>query len=414
LDAAFRIANFKYLANYETDMFVQQYLHNLFNVLLQPMLESIRNFVQIMTDLFESQIGLGYYFAYAFISVIGVLAIIQVIFVFLATRLIYQQAKLFLHIPVNECSKQQKKANIVLDEIRLNGIDIDKRSDSGEVLSNDNDFNMRKGGNEYSISSREGGSGGDHDFYQNSKRDLVRSCCNKFDWAWRLAILVTLTITMMVIFLVGENIHFGKIRTVSSIFNSSARIEQTLVTLDSIQRAYFMDRSLYIFSVDPLQSLTRYHQRSHQIIQFVYSESKTLLDLQSGEDYNEVKTFLHYTMCVHNMPNCDNTKKHVDGYLASLTKFHNLVKMSFYKYYNYQNASVFLNSPEFIEYVDLLYTYLAPAYEYFYKKALSAVDIQNQNISSIFQICLVIYIILSCAATFFIWIPYIQSKKRIV
>lgn len=86
--------------------------------MLQPMLDSTQTFVQIMTDLFENQIALGYYFAYAFISVIAVLAIIQMIFIYLVTRLIYQQGKLFLHIPVSECSKQQKKAGMLLDEIK--------------------------------------------------------------------------------------------------------------------------------------------------------------------------------------------------------------------------------------------------------------------------------------------------------
>lgn len=100
--------------------------------------------------------------------------------------------------------------------------------------------------------------------------------------------------------------------------------------------------------------------------------------------------------------------------MACLTEFHNLMKMSFYKYYDDITGYSFLNSPEMKQYVDLLYTYIAPAYSYFFEKALSAVKDKNNNISNIFQICLIVYIILSCAATFFLWIPYIQSKKRIV
>lgn len=98
---------------------IDTFEYNLKNVLLLPLLESTNNFVEIMTGLFVNQINLGFAFAYAFVSVIIAMGVIQIVFVVMATRLITRQAKLFLHIPLSECVKQQKKANVLIDEIRV-------------------------------------------------------------------------------------------------------------------------------------------------------------------------------------------------------------------------------------------------------------------------------------------------------
>lgn len=133
-------------------------------------------------------------------------------------------------------------------------------------------INIKRRENEYF--NPIGGSGGDHDFYQNSRRELVRSCCNRLDWSWRLAISVSLTFAMMLIYLIGEASHFDKIRTISSIFNSTGRIEQVLVATESIQRSFFLDKTKYILSTDCLDSLQEYQSLSHEAISLVYSVQK--------------------------------------------------------------------------------------------------------------------------------------------
>lgn len=77
---------------------------------------------------------------------------------------------------------------------------------------------------------------GEHDTYQASSRNLQLSCLNKFDWSWRLAISVLLTITMMLIYLIGETLHFNDVRAIADIYNSTGRIEQVLVTAENFQR----------------------------------------------------------------------------------------------------------------------------------------------------------------------------------
>lgn len=74
----------------------------------------------------------------------------------------------------------------------------------------------------------------------------------------------------------------------------------------------------------------------------------------------------------------------------------------------------YLNSDELYSTTYLLYGNLSFAYAYFFSAVVDSVNQQNDNVSSMFTICLIVYIILACIVTVAIWIPYIQTKKRIV
>ena len=78
------------------------------------------------------------------------------------------------------------------------------------------------------------------------------------------------------------------------------------------------------------------------------------------------------------------------------------------------DARDYLNSQSLSNMMKLLYSTIIPAHEFFYESALDAVSIKNDKICFIFEVCMTIYIIASCAVTLFIWIPYIQEKKMIV
>jgi len=88
--------------------------------------------------------------------------------------------------------------------------------------------------------------------------------------------------------------------------------------------------------------------------------------------------------------------------------------MSYYENVIYADPGKLLNSQEFVKVVDLLYGQIQPAFRFFFTEALHAVDIKNNTEKKLFEIALILYILLSCAANLLIWIPDIQAKKDIV
>lgn len=84
---------------------------------------------------------------------------------------------------------------------------------------------------------------------------------------------------MMLIFLIVETTHFETVRTISSIFNSTGRIEQVLVTVESIQRllryfiecrSYFLDKSMYVLGTSPDKAVESYQKTAHDVISLLY------------------------------------------------------------------------------------------------------------------------------------------------
>lgn len=134
-------------------------------------------------------------------------------------------------------------------------------------MSNIESTPLKKRDDDYTIAYD---SPGDHDNYQNSKRDLQRSCLNKYDWTWRFTISMFLTFAMMLVYIIGETIHFNNIRNISSVFNTTARVVQVLVTTESFQRSFFMNRSQIIYETNALEATEFFQARAHEVISLVY------------------------------------------------------------------------------------------------------------------------------------------------
>ena len=71
---------------------------------------------------------------------------------------------------------------------------------------------------------------------QFAHRTLQQSWMDKYDWSWRLAISVVLSFVIMLILFFAGNTHFTEVRDVASIFNTTGRIHQVLLTTENFQR----------------------------------------------------------------------------------------------------------------------------------------------------------------------------------
>ena len=80
----------------------------------------------------------------------------------------------------------------------------------------------------------------------SSKRELRQTCFQRFDWSWRVSISTALTITMILVYLIGGNVHYNTIREVNSIFKTTGEIQQTIVDYGTFQRFFKLANAFYI------------------------------------------------------------------------------------------------------------------------------------------------------------------------
>ena len=71
-------------------------------------------------------------------------------------------------------------------------------------------------------------------------------------------------------------------------------------------RAFFMDRSQIILKMSAEDAVANYHKRAHELIALLFQNSAKMLNLQEGQDYQTMKEFLYFSMCVDGMPICQN------------------------------------------------------------------------------------------------------------
>jgi len=120
-----------------------------------------------------------------------------------------------------------------------------------------------------------------------------------------------------------------------------------------------------------------------------------VIALNDNKSKNHMTKFLYESICESEIPICQ-IEEISNGFLGTLSEFHNLIRLSYHKYKNDVDATNYLNSPELKKIVYLLYNVLMPAHDYFYTRALGAVRADNENVSFTLTVCLIIYIISSC------------------
>jgi len=400
---------FTTLEHFETErQIIDTYEYNFKNVLLEYLHEYTGHFVDDMSGLFNSQIDIGNLIAFIIMGTLAGLALLQGIFACLVTRSIYSQAKVILNIPVHLCVKAQRLSNSLLDDIRNSNTDNINNNisstNSDAVLEATTNIGDKKLSNLISESDNSD---------STSKRKFRYGFIKKHYWLWQLAFCVSLGFALMMVYYVDGNRHFKQVRTTAYIFNTTGRLEEILMLAENIQRSFFIDKNLLIDNMPTFKALEIYNQRAHEVINLMYKNSEHMLGLKGGDQHNIMTTFMYHSMCVKGMPPCKPNEQR-NGFLATLTEFHNLLKMSYYENADQNDPAKFLNSPEYIKLVDLLYGQIQPAYKFFFTDALYAVKQKNNVERNLFTICLILYIFLSCAANFLIWIPDIQRKKQIV
>jgi len=410
IDSGYLInTKFTTLEHFETEsQIIDTYEYNLKNVLLQYLLDYTGHFVDDMFGLFTSQIDVGNLIAFIIIGTLVGLALLQALFACLVSRAIYSQAKVILNIPIHLCVKAQKLADSILSDIRT--FDTDTMDHSISVTNSEAAIETANNFGDKRLSSLITES--DHSDL-NSKRWLKYGFFKKHAWIWKLALCVSLGFALMMVYYVDGNRHFRAVRKTSYIFNTTGRLEETLMLAENIQRSFFIDRNQLVHNMPAFQALEIYQYRSHEVISLMFENAGHMLGMQSGSMRDILETFMYHSMCVKGMPPCKLNEQR-NGFLASLTEFHNLLKMSYYDNAATLDPTKFLNSPEYVKVVDLFYGQIQPAYKFFFTEALRSVKTKNNNERNLFQICLIMYIILSCAANILLWIPDIQRKKEIV
>jgi len=285
------------------------YEHNLKNVLLAYLLDYTGYFVDVMAGIFNSQIDMGNLIAFIIMGTLAGLGIIQTIFACLVTHSIFRQAKIILNIPIHVAIKAQKIANALLEEIKYTdteGIDHKLSESSSEAAYEAASTHSDKKSINSIIDF-------DADHSDSSiKRKLAYGFLKKYSWAWKLIFCVALGFALMLVYYVDGNRHFKQVREIAYIFNTTGRLEEVLILAENIQRAYFLDRNQYINSLPAYQAWEKYQRRAHEVITLMYENSASMLELQVGAEYEDMKNFLYYTMCVNGMPACGiNEQKNV-------------------------------------------------------------------------------------------------------
>lgn len=229
------IENFEDLPKYKN--ILDSYEYNLKSTMYKPLELSINNFFQIMTNMFEKEIMLGNNIGIIFLTSIIVLTFIQVIFSILCSRNIYSQASIFLHISIRECIRLQKNSILFFEEIHSRNYHNDASSNTEDLYSSGEEITKKTISEEYGkILARESI---DREHYLEGKRDLEIGFFSRNDWAWRIILTLILTIVMMLLYFIEGNMHVAKIREINSLFNTTARINQFMITAENFQRYFF-------------------------------------------------------------------------------------------------------------------------------------------------------------------------------
>ncbi len=111
-------------------------------------------------------------------------------------------------------------------------MELEVNSNSDEAYSSGGVQRQRKRDEEYSLIM----SGTSETDRLGAKRNLRRTCLQRFDWMWRVALTTSLTLSMMLIYFIEGNLHLNQIKGFSQLFNETTRIEQTIVAAESFQR----------------------------------------------------------------------------------------------------------------------------------------------------------------------------------
>ncbi len=268
--------------------YAEAYEYNLKNVLFEPLLQSINSFVTLMTDMFESEITLGYNIGYIFLTCILALTALEVTFAVMGSRCIHEQSLLFLHIPVNECVKLQKKALELYDEIAI----TDGSNTAGNKSDNSTDESFYSSAQVQKSAQRDLdyhdmlNSYNDHDQDYGARREVQSGVLRKYDWIWILCLAVSLIVIMMLIYFIEGTIHFNTLRRVNNFYNETSRLTEVLSIAENFQRylffsllkpqkatflrGYFLNMAGINLVGSTREKAERYHNRSHYVTAVFY------------------------------------------------------------------------------------------------------------------------------------------------
>ncbi len=98
---------------------VTRYQYNLNGEIYLPLGNSTNNFVAIMTNMINRQTDLANTIIYIFIVAVVILASFQAVFMIVGSRLIYNQGRLFLNVPIRNCIELQKRAMLFYADVKV-------------------------------------------------------------------------------------------------------------------------------------------------------------------------------------------------------------------------------------------------------------------------------------------------------
>ena len=287
LDLGYNISHFKTLGEFRTrGVIVDTFEYNLKNVVYEPLLQSVDTFFSMMTKMFESDVTLGYDIGYAFLTCIIALTILQMILMIIGLRMIYNQAELFLHIPVGECVKLQKNSMIFYDEIRtFNEFSREEHSE-GSLFSFGQELRNQNVVAEYKKIL-----GLDNAEPSYAKREIESGFFQKYDCSLGIALPLALTVAMMLVYFIGGTVHLNILRDVNEVFHKTARFDQVFISAENYQRfffyfrksrsdknrCYFLGMSGLDASNTTLETVERYQAISHDVIDIIYQVCVSML-----------------------------------------------------------------------------------------------------------------------------------------